>query len=305
VVLFLIALQVMDSFKLVRPRTVLTAIGAGAVAALLSLALYDPVREATGAGAAVFTRYVAPVIEELAKASFVIYSVTRSRLGFLVDAAVIGFAVGAGFGLIENVHYLALAPPQTPTMLWLVRGLGTAMLHGATMSVFAMMSKTMADRATGRLAPAFLPGLAVAIVIHSAFNHILLPPLIGSGLDLEMELLQLVTSEHFVSTRFGRYLQQLRARFPGPIVTDMFCLLRVELELSVQARAMLMAREAGLDVPFDEDVPACLAELEYLHRSIGPTGMLALKPLQVTGQRDQWHKYLMREAASRRLNARP
>jgi hypothetical protein len=199
--------------------------------------------------------------------------------------------------------------------------------------VFAMMSKTMADRATGRLAPAFLPGLAVAIVIHSAFNHILLPPLamtlvllavlpvivlvvfersehatrewIGSGLDLEMELLQLVTSEHFVSTRFGRYLQQLRARFPGPIVTDMFCLLRVELELSVQARAMLMAREAGLDVPFDEDVPACLAELEYLRRSIGPTGMLALKPLQVTGQRDQWHKYLMREAASRRLNARP
>ena len=36
----------------------------------------------------------------------------------------------------------------------------------------------------------------------------------------------------------------------------MFCLLRLELELSVQAKAMLMAREAGLEVPVDDDLPA-------------------------------------------------
>ena len=35
---------------------------------------------------------------------------------------------------------------------------------------------------------------------------------------------------------------------------------------------MLMAREAGLEVPVDEDLPAGLAELEYLRESIGPTG---------------------------------
>jgi len=32
----------------------------------------------------------------------------------------------------------------------------------------------------------------------------------------------------------------------------------------------------------------------YLQRSIGPTGLLALKPLQVTGYRDRWHRHLLR-----------
>ena len=82
----------------------------------------------------------------------------------------------------------------------------------------------------------------------------------------------------------------------------MFCRLRVELELPVQARAIVMAREAGLDVPIDDDLHACLAELDYLHASIGRTGLLALKPLQVTSHRDRWHKHLMAAAARGRSN---
>ena len=94
-----------------------------------------------------------------------------------------------------------------------------------------------------------------------------------------------VGSEHFAVTHFGRYLQQLRERTPGPIVADMFCLLRLELELAVQAKALLIAREAGVDVPVDDDLEAILAERRYLHRSIGRIGLLALKPLgsRVTG----------------------
>ena len=81
---------------------------------------------------------------------------------------------------------------------------------------------------------------------------------------------------------------------PGPVVADMFCLLRLELELSIQAKAMLMAREAGMDVPVDEGLDASLAERGYLQRSIGRTGLLALKPLQVTSRRDDWHRHLLR-----------
>jgi hypothetical protein len=62
--------------------------------------------------------------------------------------------------------------------------------------------------------------------------------------DLDIDLLNFVGSKHFALTHFGRYLQQLRAYTPGPIVADMFCLLRLELELAVQAKALLMAREA-------------------------------------------------------------
>ena len=59
---------------------------------------------------------------------------------------------------------------------------------------------------------------------------------------------------------------------------------------------MLLVREVGLDMRVDEDLTACLAELEYLQAGIGRTGMLALKPLQVTSHRDQWHKYLLAQA---------
>ena len=93
-------------------------------------------------------------------------------------------------------------------------------------------------------------------------------------------------------THFGRYLQALRERMPGPVVADMFCLLRLELELSVQAKAMLLAREAGLEVPVDDDLEACLEERRYLKQSIGTIGLLALKPLQVTSHRDDWHRHL-------------
>jgi protease PrsW len=323
VLLFLGGLQLMDSFKLVRMKAVLTAIAAGGSAALLCILLHAWLLPATGLGVTTFSRYVAPLTEEALKAAFIVFLIARRRVGFLVDAAVQGFAVGAGFAVVENLEYLRTFSDAS-VMLWLVRGLGTAVLHGATMAIFAMVSRTLADRRPERMLLVFWPGWLAAVIIHSGFNHVPLPPFamtmvqlvvlpilvlgvfqrseqetrewVGAGLDLDVELLQLVVSDTFEFTRFGSYLKELRAHFPGPIVADMFCLLRLELELSVQAKAMLMVREVGLDMRVDEDLTACLAELEYLQAGIGRTGMLALKPLQVTSHRDQWHKYLLAQA---------
>ena len=46
----------------------------------------------------------------------------------------------------------------------------------------------------------------------------------------------------------------------------MFCLLRLELELAIRAKGMLMAREAGFEVPIDDEIRASLAERAYLHQ---------------------------------------
>ncbi len=66
-----------------------------------------------------------------------------------------------------------------------------------------------------------------------------------------------------------------------------------------------MAREAGLEAPVDEGLLAQLEEVAYLRRSIGRTGLIALRPLQMTNDRDEWHRYLLAEAAAtrRRLKA--
>lgn len=322
VIAFLAALWLMDSFSLVRPSAIAGALAWGAVAAAGCLWLHEWIIAAHRVPVGIVSRYIAPVTEETAKAVLIAVLVARGRVGFLVDAALQGFAVGTGFALVENLTYLH-SMPDAPFMIWLVRGLGTAVLQGATTTIFAMITKTLADRRARSVALAFAPGWAAAVALHSIFNHRLLPPLaqtlvilivlpllvlwifarseratrewIGAGLDLDLELLNLIASEHFALTHFGRYLQELRARLPGPVIADMFCLLRLELELSVQAKALLLAREAGLQVPADEDLEASLAERRYLQQSIGTTGLLALKPLQITSRRDDWHRHLLRQ----------
>lgn len=319
VLLLLAGLTMMDSFRLVPLRAVVRALMGGAIAALVcDVALeLPPLRQLSTAA---LVSYAGPVIEECAKAMLVAWLIRRRRVGFLVDAAVLGFGIGAGFAVAENIVYLR-ALQDVPLGLWLVRGLGTAVMHGGTTAVVAMLARQFLDRLPRRGWLAMVPGLAVAILVHGVFNRLLLPPLtqtavivavvpllmvvvferseratrewVGAGLDLDVELLQLVTSEHFEVTRFASYLRNLREAFPGPTVADMFCLLRLELELSVQARALVLARSAGLHLPADDDLRTALAEYAFLKRAIGRTGLLALRPVQVMSDRDDWHSHLL------------
>jgi len=318
VLLFLLVLVLMDSFKLARPRAIATAMTWGVIAALLSGAMQ--LLMPTALGEATLMRLVAPAIEETAKAAFIAFLILRRRIGFPVDAAQLGFAVGTGFAVVENLEYLRVLS-GAGFVLWLVRGVGTAMLHGATTAVFAMLSQTASERHRDRGALILVPGLIAAIVIHTAFNIVPVSPLattaillvvlplivlwvfqrselatrdwVGAGLDLDLLLHETFSSETLAYTKFGTYLQELRNRFPGPVVADMLCLLRVELELSIQAKAMLIARDAGVMMPVHPDAHSAAAEIRYLRASIGTTGLLALHPVQVSSHRDDWHRYLL------------
>jgi protease PrsW len=322
--LFLAALWLMDTFRLVRATSIAMALLYGAGAALVCEALHLWLLPASGLDSLSFSRYVAPLTEETAKAVFVAVLIARGRIGFLVDAAVLGFAVGTGFAIVENATYLRDLT-DAPLILWALRGLGTGVLHAGATAVAAIAGKAMMDRY--RRAPlAVLPGIALAMVLHSVYNHLLAFPTVaafatlialpvvvvavferseratrewvGAGLDLDLTLLQLMVSDGFQGTRFARYLGALPERFDSVVVADMFCLLRIELELAVQAKARLIAQQAGLMLPVDPDVHAALAERSYLQHSIGRTGLLALEPLRVTSHRDYWHQHLLKQSGS-------
>jgi hypothetical protein len=270
----------------------------------------------------VFSRYVAPVVEELAKAAWIAFLIRRQRVGFLVDAAILGFGVGAGFALVENMEYLRTL--TTPSLLvWVVRGFGTAIMHGAATAIFAVLTKSLVDRRDKPETLDFLPGFMVAVAIHSAYNHSLLHPLVttillvallppllilafgrseqatrqwlGLGMDTDVELLQCIRSGRIGGTRVGGYLRSLTSRFPGPVVADMLCMLQIHLELSVRAKGLLLAREAGLPVVIGADVRANLEELRYLEKAIGPTGLLAMKPIRRQSSRDLWQLHVLAE----------
>jgi RsiW-degrading membrane proteinase PrsW (M82 family) len=324
VLVFLAVLVVIDSFKLVPVRAVLRSIAAGCLAAMLSWSV-NLALSGTLVGEPAFSRYVSPVVEECLKAAYVVYLVRRHRVGFLVDAAIHGFAVGAGFAQVENVYY-AWSVEGGGLPLWFVRGFGTALLHGGTTAVLAMLAKLFADRHPASRVGFLLPGLAVAVAIHSIFNHFILHPLLATALLLvalpllmivvfersrratrdwlsvdftdDLALLETILSGEVAQTRVGEYLRSLTTRFPGPVVADMLCLIRIHLELSLRGKGILIAREAGLSLPVGEDVRANIEEMKYLQKTIGRTGLLAIRPLLKGGRHDRWHLYMLEQAGN-------
>ena len=54
-----------------------------------------------------YSRFAAPWIEEALKAVVVILLFRFNRIGLKLDAVIMGFAVGAGFSVVENVFYLS------------------------------------------------------------------------------------------------------------------------------------------------------------------------------------------------------
>ena len=75
----------------------------------------------------------------------------------------------------------------------------------------------------------------------------------------------------------------------------MLCYLRIYSELSMRAKAVHIARQAGLRIEIGEDVRANLEELAYLRRSIGRTGRLALAPFLESSAHGLWEMQALRK----------
>jgi protease PrsW len=74
----------------------------------------------------------------------------------------------------------------------------------------------------------------------------------------------------------------------------MLCLVRLNGELALRAKGILLLRESGLDEPpLDDETRAKLAELAQLKRAIGQVGMLALRPLLIASGKDIWELTLL------------
>jgi len=323
VVAFLLGLRLMDSFKLVHRGALLTALAGGFVAALLAYGVNVVALSALHTPAGSLRSWIAPITEEVLKAGFVAWLIHTDRVGFVVDAAVLGFGVGAGFAVAENVYYARALHDPTIT-LWLVRGFGTAIMHGSATAIFAVVGKAMSERYARAGLLAFVPGFLCAAVVHAAFNQLSASPFVttavllaampilllaaydysesvtrgwlSDGFDGELEMLEKILQGEVSETPVGRYLDALRDRFEPMVVADLLCLLTVHLELSLRAKGMLIARAAGVEVPVDQRVRANLTELRHLERVVGPTGRLAILPLRRRSRRDLWQILLLERA---------
>jgi hypothetical protein len=197
--------------------------------------------------------------------------------------------------------------PDAVMSTWIVRGFGTAIMHGGATAIVAVVALAVIEQDERHGVLAALPGILAAMALHSAFNHlagspkaatlmvlVAVPALLllalhhsertlgtwlEQGFDSDAQMLELLHSGRLSDSPVGHYLTSLRTRFRGPVVADLLAYLGLFSELALRAKGLLIMRENGFEPTIDDETRGKFTELRYLEESIGRTALLALHPL--------------------------
>jgi len=216
-VLVLLAIFVwFDAFKLMSLREILLLLVLGGLAAVASYPVSGRLLDTLPIGFSNYSRFVAPWIEEAIKGIVVIGLFRLNRIGFKLDAVISGFAVGAGFSVVENIIYLVRLS-EYGAGTWLVRGLGTAVMHGLTLAILAAVAHEFAERENREAASDFsfnllwfVPGYLIAVLIHTAFNQFPERPLIAMLGASMLAPISILAIFQFGTTEAQAWLEQER-----------------------------------------------------------------------------------------------
>jgi RsiW-degrading membrane proteinase PrsW (M82 family) len=323
----------LDAFALMSLKEVIILLVLGGLAALVAWPISGRMLDTLPIGFSNYSRYVAPWIEEALKAIVMIGLFRLNRIGYKLDAVISGFAIGAGFSVVENIFYLTMFP-NYGTGTWLVRGLGTAVMHGTTLALLAAIAHEFAERETRAAASDydfslmwFVPGYGVAVAIHTLFNHfpdrpmlsmmgaIILAPvalmaIFQFGTAEAEKWLTVELAEHkrqLETLRSGQWPDSVSGRKIGALAgrLDPETARRVRRYWELQAWLVAeaeetMIEEAEGDVVLDpEQVRAAFAELAGLRRALGRSTFTALKSLLPFSRNDYWELNELRQRVGR------
>lgn len=329
-VLILLAVFVwLDAFELMSLREVLFLLALGALSGIAVYPISGRLIDTLPIGFSGYSRFVAPWLEEASKAIVMIGLFWFNRIGYKLDAVISGFAIGAGFSVIENIIYLTIFP-QYGTGTWLVRGLGTAVMHGTTLALLAAIAHELAERETREAAGDFdfnllwfLPGYLLAVALHTAFNQFPDRPMLSMIGAVVVAPIAIMTIFQFGTAEAQRWLTaecaehktQLEALKAGswpdnPAGKKIAALAErldpeaekrlrryweIQAWLVVQAEEVMMEEAAG-DVSLDrEQLRAAFAELAGLRRAIGKSTFTALKAMLPFSRNDYWEVSELRQ----------
>lgn len=320
VIALVIVLDHLDSHRLLGARFILKLFVAGGIIAVISAIVNGFVLDYSQASFLSYTRYGAPIVEETLKASVLVFLFRTNRIGFLIDAGILGFTVGAGFSLVENIYYLNMAS-DAHYGIWFVRGFGTAIMHGGATAIFAILAQTLTERHLKMNPLLYLPGLLAAIILHSIFNHFPVSPVLSTSVtllilptllfmlferntvsihnylevdfDSHKRLLRQIEHGELSGCEAGRFLLDLKQVVTGAVARDMVYYFHLHTELVLSAEQLLLAREQGINVSIDKDIIEKLTEFHGLEKSIGKAGMKALRPHLHFSHKELWEVHLL------------
>lgn len=329
VLLMLVLFAWLDVFKLMAPRELIGPLIMGGIMAFVAWPISGQMLDTLPLGYSFYSRIVAPWIEEALKALPIALLMIANRIGYKIDGIIFGFAVGAGFSVVENSFYLVRFP-EIGTPVWMVRGLGTAVMHGSTTAILAVVAHELGERGLrstgGRRGfnPAWLlPGYVIASLIHLTFNQfpnrpglvmlstLILAPVVLIGLLRfgESETHQWLVEESeshrrwleewraggFPKDESGRRIAELAARTNDAEVHRIreYCMLKTSLVLTAEEE--LMDRDRKLDDDERQRLREGFDRLERLQQEMGRTGFAALRDLLPFSHNDEWELAELKE----------
>ncbi len=321
---FLAALVHFDTFKLVPLKTVIFVTALGAAAAIASYFANGAMLAQVSIGFENYRLYGAPLIEEILKALIIIALMRTNRIGFAFDAAILGFAVGAGFAVVENFYYLQVLGVDQ-TAVWTIRGFGTAIMHGGVTAIFAMTTHLLTVTQAKPNPFFYIPGYIIAITIHSGFNYFLEFPVtstisvmliqsavlavllrrdkksihdwIAVDFDHHRILLAQIRSGNFSEGKLGKLINELRKRFDTVIVDKIISYIELHTELVLAAEEILIAHERGEKTVVSKEMKEKIASLDAAESEIGKTSHLVLRAHLQFSRHEFWELYMLEKEA--------
>jgi RsiW-degrading membrane proteinase PrsW (M82 family) len=324
VVVLVIVLYRLDSHRLLGTHFIMRIFVIGGVMAVICAFINTFAIETLNWEFQRYTRYGGPLVEEMLKASVLVLLFRTNRIGFLIDAGILGFTVGAGFSFVENIYYLNMAQ-DAHYGVWMVRGFGTAIMHGGATALFAIIAETMTERHLKMNPLLYVPGLIIAFLLHSIFNHFPVSPILSTVVTLlilptilfllfernettihnflEMDfaahrqLLKQIAHGEFSGCEAGRFLQDMQRKMSGPVAREMVRYFCLHTELVLSAESILLEREKGVDIEVGDEIKRKLSEMHQLEHHIGRAGMRTLRPHLKFTAKDMWEIHLLEDEA--------
>ena len=320
VIVFLVVLIHLETHRLIAHQLLARVFTFGTLLAAVSYFANSFAMEFTGLDFTAYSQNLAPAIEETLKALVVVWLFRTDRVGFQIDAAILGFTVGAGFSFVENLFYLYHAG-DAHYAIWMVRGFGTAIMHGGCTAIFAVLAQIMTERHRHMNPLWYLPGLITAALLHSIFNHFPVSPILSTlvtlmiiptllfllaersevtihnfleqDFDQHRKLLKQLESGEYSGCETGRFLLDLERIFEHPMIGHLRTYIHLHTELVLSAEGVLLAREDGVEVIIEDQTHYKIKKLHVLERKIGKTGMHALSPHLQLSNHELWmlHKF--------------
>lgn len=311
----------LDVFKLMTTWETLGLLALGGITAGIAYPISGIFLDQLPLGYSNYSRFAAPWIEEAVKGLAIVALFYFNRIGFKLDAVISGFAIGAGFSVVENIVYLTRFPDLAPST-WMVRGLGTAVMHGCAVAILAATAHEFAERETrGTVADFnfnlawFLPGYLGAVAVHTLFNQFPSQPMmamiatlaIAPFLIMAMFRFGAVEAQKWLATereahrialetwRAGRYPEGESGRKIAALVARSDPATGENIrEYCEQLTFLAWTAEDALHDQLEDvskvevEAGAAFDRLEALRHAIGKTSFAALKPLLPFSRNDYW-----------------